>query len=269
MQSCTVGKNRSSVGNRSLRKDARFAGSVGFFRSRGRFTHRDEQGRIAAAEARNHLQEGGLAGLHRLLRHTDGGDGTGVFAPDRPKHAVMQQLLRGKNHLKDTSGTERVAEITFQTVDGNVGEAGTFQRHRLHIIIVAGGRTVGIDESEVCNIKSVKHLRYCGKKSFRRARRTGDVVGIVAYCAGGKAQARFSGGNVGAVAGIDDGGRRLAEVQPRAVGIERTALLRRQRLEGLEAGNDELGKHVRPDDDSVSVAVTVQKAGGGHLGGTA
>ena len=269
MQPRSVGKDGGSVTDGGFRKDARFTGSFGFFRSSGRFSHGDEQGRIAAAETRNHLQEGGFVGLHRLLRHLDGGGGSGVFAPDRPEHAVMQQFLRGEDHLKDSGGTERVAEVAFQAVDGDVDEAGAFHRHRLHIVVVAGGRAVGIDESEISNIESVKYLRNGGEKTFRRARRAGDVVGVVANGTGSEAQTGLSGGDVGAVTGIDDGGRRLAKVQPRAVGIERTALLRRQCLEGLEAGNDELGKHVRANDDGVTVTVVMKEAGGGHLGGTA
>src|SRR3712207_3401569 len=95
--------------------------------------------------------------------------------------------------------------------------------------------------------------------------RTGEVVGVVADGATG--QLPCVGGRVSAPE--DDGGGGFAEVQPHSILTERPAGVRRERLERLEAADDEGRLRVGSDDDGRVVGTALQEAHGRYFGAKA
>ena len=73
-----------------------------------------------------------------------------------------------------------MTEISLQTVDGYLAQAGPVEGHRLHLVVEERGGAVGIDEGDVLLAGTLHHVAQGIIATITLRRRTGDMVGIVA-----------------------------------------------------------------------------------------
>ncbi len=147
--------------------------------------------------------------------------------------------MHAHNGFEQSGCTERVAEESFQRVERNIGKSGARDGHGLHLVIEQRGGAVGVDKGEAAGICPFKRGPECGKQSVGSARGRACVVGVVAHMSAAYLpcpRLRLPGEHYGC--------RRLAEVEPAAVDVERAALRGRHCLERPEARNDKMPRHV-------------------------
>ena len=186
----------------------------------------------------------------------DGTAGAQGVEAERCGNPSLLEGMHREDAFEDACCTHGVTEVALERRDGNFAHRGAVDGRRLHLVVIKRGSAVGRDAEGRRNM--TLGCREGKVTAFGRARRCGDVVGIVAHEPG---QCHPLTGNVLVVATPfkynSSGG--FAQIEATAVLVERTARLGRHRHERLEPCHDETRLHIATRDDGIVVGTHLEQ----------
>ena len=137
--------------------------------------------RVAAAEARHEFNKPRSLRRHPFARHRNLlADAQRLEAMCRQHHCVAQCLCR-EQCLQNARRPHRVAKHALERIDRHIRESGAIDGDALHLVVVERGSAVGVDKGQFVVRRAFRHPFESLKTPLANARRSRDVVGIVAH----------------------------------------------------------------------------------------